>query len=257
MNLSLESLHAKERRGSRARCVLLTHGERDAVAKRLGGLVTPYGRVSPEQAWAPNGLVAPDEIELGENKVFLSPKQQKEISQWWLAVRHPGARTPTWDIVSQATVDGRDGLILIEAKAHDAELTKEATGKSLAADASRDSCSNHDGIGKCIAEANSGLSFATGLEWHLSRDAHYQMCNRFAWAWKLATMGIPVVLLYLGFLKADEMKDNGLPFPDHESWRSLVLSHSQGLFPSSVWDRTWLVDNIPFTPLIRSTYLAM
>lgn len=171
MNLSLEHLPAKERRGSLARCVLLTHGERDAVAKRLTGLVASFAEVRPEQLWAPNGLAAPDEIELGESKM-LSPKQQKEISQWWLAARHPAARTPTWDIVSQATVNGRDGLILIEAKAHDTELKKEEAGKSLAADASPDSCSNHDGISKCIDEASKALSLATGQEWHLSRDAH-------------------------------------------------------------------------------------
>ncbi len=70
-------------------------------------------------------------------------------------------------------------------------------------------------------------------------------------------MGIPVVLLYLGFLKADEMKDKGLPFPDHESWRSLILSQSKGLFPNAAWDRTWSIDNVPFAPLIRSTYLPL
>jgi len=257
MNLSLQNIPAKERRGSRARCILLTHGERDAVAKRLSDLVTPYGRVSPEHIWAPNGLVAPAEIELGENNAFLSSHQQKEISQWWLAVQHPGAKTPTWDIVSQATVDGREGLILIEAKAHDIELRKEEAGKSLMADASANSCSNHDGIGKCIDEASVGYSLATGLEWHLSRDSHYQMCNRFAWVWKLTTMRIPIVLVYLAFLKADEMKDKGLPFPDHEYWRTLVISQCKSLFPDSVWDHTWSIANIPFTPLIRSTYLRI
>lgn len=35
------------------------------------------------------------------------------------------------------------------------------------------------------------------------------MSNRFAWAWKLATMEVPVVLVYLGFLNATEMGDQG------------------------------------------------
>jgi hypothetical protein len=43
--------------------------------------------------------------------------------------------------------------------------------------------------------------------WTLSRDSHYQLTNRFAWAWKLASMGVPVVLGYLGFQGAAEMKD--------------------------------------------------
>ena len=42
--------------------------------------------------------------------------------------------------------------------------------------------------------ARNGLSAATGLQWGLSRDDHYQLSNRFAWCWKLATLGIPVVL---------------------------------------------------------------
>ena len=28
------------------------------------------------------------------------------------------------------------------------------------------------------------------------------MSNRFAWAWKLADLGVPVVLVYLGFFRA-------------------------------------------------------
>ena len=38
------------------------------------------------------------------------------------------------------------------------------------------------------------------------------MSNRFAWAWKLASSSVPVVLIYLGFLRADEMRDKGKPF---------------------------------------------
>jgi crotonobetainyl-CoA:carnitine CoA-transferase CaiB-like acyl-CoA transferase len=31
--------------------------------------------------------------------------------------------------------------------------------------------------------------------WSLSVDSHYQICNRFAWAWKIASLGVPVVLI--------------------------------------------------------------
>jgi hypothetical protein len=37
---------------------------------------------------------------------------------------------------------------------------------------------------------------------HISRDNRYQMSNRFAWSWKLASVGVPVVLVYLGFVGA-------------------------------------------------------
>jgi hypothetical protein len=48
----------------------------------------------------------------------------------------------------------------------------------------------------------------TGLTWALSRDWCYQMSIRFAWAWKLAGLGKPVILIYLGFLAYDEMYED-------------------------------------------------
>ena len=63
---------------------------------------------------------------------------------------------------------------------------------------------NHNQIGDAIQQANHGLEpLLPG--WDLSRDSHYQLSNRFAWSWKIASMGVPVVLVYLGFLNADEM----------------------------------------------------
>ncbi len=122
MNSLLETLPLKGRRGSRARCLLLTVAAREAVAKRLTALVAPHAIVDAERhVWAPNGIADPTEAKLGETTGFLSDQQRNEISTWWLAVRHSLSNTPNWDIVSQATINGREGLILIEAKAHDQE----------------------------------------------------------------------------------------------------------------------------------------
>jgi len=253
MTNRLESLPVKERRGSRARCVLFTEDTRAEVAKRLTALVAPHAVVNPARhAWAPNGLSDPAEGKLGDTAPFLSSKQREEISNWWLAVRHAATNTPNWDIISQATIGGREGLILVEAKAHDMELIKEAGGKPLDTNASQDSSSNHKGIGACIDEAIQSLSSASGLAWHLSRDSHYQMSNRFAWSWKVTTMGIPVVLVYLGFVNADEMKDRGIPFDNHEQWKQLIESQSQTLFPNAVWGKAWRVNGTELIPLIRS-----
>lgn len=143
MSNRLESLPVKERRGSRARCVLFTEGTREEVAKRLTVLVAPHAVVDPARHdWVPKGLSDPAEGKLGETAPFLSDKQREEISSWWLTVRHPSANTPNWDIISQATIGGREGLILVEAKAHDKELTKEAGGKQSDANASEASISN-------------------------------------------------------------------------------------------------------------------
>jgi hypothetical protein len=60
------------------------------------------------------------------------------------------------------------------------------------------------------------------------------------------------VLVYLGFLKAEEMVDKGKPFADHSEWDQLVKAHSAPLFPPDVWNRHWTVNGQPFIPLIRS-----
>ena len=57
--------------------------------------------------------------------------------------------------------------------------------------------------------------------WHLSRDTHYQLTNRFAWAWTIAMLGVPVVLIYLGFLQANDMRDEGAPFVSAADWDRL------------------------------------
>lgn len=78
-----------------------------------------------------------------------------------------------------------------------------------------------------IRDASVALSEDTGLPWALSRDWNYQMSNRFAWAWKLTDLGIPVIVVYLGFLKADEISDLGKPFTDSMDWQNVVTRHSQ------------------------------
>ena len=102
------------------------------------------------------------------------------------------------------------------------------------------------------AASGIGLATATQLPWRIFRDSHYQMSNRFAWAWKLTDLSIPVVLVYLGFLEAGEMADRGEPFGDHDAWDALVRAHSAPLCPAEIWNRRWLVNGVPFAPLIRS-----
>jgi hypothetical protein len=41
--------------------------------------------------------------------------------------------------------------------------------------------------------------FTSGFK--LSRDAFYQVSNRMAWGWRLASLGVPVTVLYLGFVQ--------------------------------------------------------
>src|SRR5208282_1151901 len=141
----------------------------------------------------------------------------------WLAIDSPKSKTPNFDIASTCTIENKPGLLLTEAKAHDAELLSEAAGKRLNPDASRGSKVNHERIAAAIQSASVGLQEATSLGWQLSRDSHYQMSNRFAWAWKLTGLVFPVVLAYLGFLRAHEMKDRGKPFGAGSAWDATKL----------------------------------
>jgi hypothetical protein len=83
--------------------------------------------------------------------------------------------------------------------------------------------------------------------------------TRFAWSWKLTELGVPMVLVYLGFLNAVEMADRGKPFRSHADWDALVRAESEPVCPAGIWiwDRRWDVHGQAFVPLIRSLELAL
>ena len=250
----------EKKRGSRPRCVLLMDGSREEVADRLTQLVSfPGMSVSPDDRWMPYGKpvrkedgswdTSPaDEALLDRAKVLLRPEIRNQLRDWWLA--HPrGANTPNWDIASTCTFEGERGLLLIEAKAHGSELKPE--GKSLRSNASPNSIKNHERIGLAVAEANAELQSATGRQWFISRDDHYQLSNRFAWSWKLASLGIPVVLLYLGFLNAQDMACDGRLFRCEAEWERVMKEYCEGIVDESCWGRILDIAGVALIPLIR------
>lgn len=254
MNPLIGQLNPKERRGSKPRCHLLTHGTADEVAAALTALVAPFATVSADDCWMPVGFAQVQEAELNKTPRLLSAAIRVQLGAWWLPADRQTARTPNFDIASTCTVGGVPGLLLVEAKAHAQELRKEESGRVLDVDATDDRKSSHGTIGKAIAEAAAGLALKTGAPCHLSRDTHYKMANRFAWAWKLTELGVPVVLVYLGFLNADEMQDRGAPFASHADWQQLVQAHSAPLFHADPWEREWSCNGRSLVPLIRSIY---
>ena len=253
MNLLIDQLNPKERRGSKPRCHLLTHGTANEVAARLTAMVAPFATVSADDQWMPVGFEQVQEAELNKTPRLLNPDVRAKLGTWWLPADRQTARTPNFDIASTCTVGGVPGLLLVEAKAHAQELRKEESGRVLRADESEDRRASHCTIGKAIAEAAAGLTLATGAPCHLSRDTHYQMANRFAWAWKLTELGVPVVLVYLGFLNADEMQDRSAPFASDAEWTQLVQAHSAPLFDVDPWEKVWACHGHSLVPLIRST----
>jgi len=237
------TFNKKELRGSRLRCLMLTAMSRNQIARCLTELVQPYGGVDISlDHWMPGGFLEPDETKLGETSMFLTEDQCKEVTDWWLAARK-GANIPNWDIVSTCTFEDRRGLILVEAKAHGAELKDE--GKKAGNE------NNEKRIHAAIQEANAGLN--TILPgWKLSKDSHYQLCNRFAWSWKIASLGVPVILVYLGFLNAEEMVDQGSPFRSDYEWEGVVRKHSHGIIPDGAWNKRLEINDTPMYALIRT-----
>lgn len=236
----------KDWKGSRPRCVLFMDGEREEVTNRLTNLVgRPDVLVSPTDTWMPCGKSAPDEVELDKADGLLLPEIQQELRQWWLAVRIRTTRTPVWDIASKCSIKGKKGLILIEAKAHDNELKKEDKSGSKGA--------NRKSITHAFDEANYNLHSATGGCWNLSLAPRYQLSNRFAWSWKLASLGIPIVLVYLGFLNAQDMACDSPIFESKEDWKRVLKKYSKNTVDNTCWEKRWDFA-APFIPIIRSYY---
>ena len=235
----------KDNRGSRPRSVLLTDGTPEQVAERLAKIV---GRrevsISPEDQWQPCGKPDVREAQLDkqlkDGAVLLSCAMRREMSDWWLVNE---AKTATWDLAGTCTISGTKGLLLVEGKAHSRELNKN------------DSCgaegANRTQIDRAVEEANAGLRKLTSGEWALSTRHHYQLSNRFAWSWKLAMLKVPVVLLYLGFLSARDMQDDGDLFQSENDWRHTLLDYCRGVVDESCWESTLDVKGVPLMPMIR------
>ena len=246
MDSFLEKLRRNRRKGSKPRCHWLTHGAPGQVASRLNALAEPWGSVSADDHWMPEGFCRIEEAQLDKAAKLLPKQDRDKLRNWWLAVSRRNTRTPTWDVASTCTVDGHKGLLLVEAKTHTQELKIEDHVKARGLNRAR--------IAECIEEANSGLARWTELGWALSHEHRYQMANRFAWSWKLTELGYPIILVYLGFLRAEEMRKGRkqTPFNSHADWEGFLKSHSQPLFPDEAWDRQWDIHGQPFVPRICS-----
>lgn len=228
----------REFKGSRFRCLLATHQPRPRVVAFLNSLVQPFASVGEKDRFMPDGFPKPEEARLDEISGFPTDKHRRELTDWWLAVRD-NANTPNWDLICTCTIDGKQGLVLVEAKAHADELHPDDRCGARNED-------NRQRIEKAIRDVNQNL----GKGWALSADSRYQLSNRFVWAWKLASLGIPVVLVYLGFLNVPEMSKS---FADHKAWEDRLLSYGHGVVPPGVWNSDQIkVNGIHMIPLIRS-----
>ena len=237
----------REFRGSRFRCLLLTSTPPQDTAEFLTQVAHPFATVTASDIWAPKGFGDPDEIELHNASRFPFTSERKALDQWWLAV--PRGERPNWDLVSTCVFDNRPGLMLVEAKSHVAELGEK--------DQSGAAGENKQSIEKAFVEANTSLQASTSKGWNLGFAPHYQLSNRFAFAWKMAQQGVPVVLVYLGFTNAIEMQEKRTLFSSHGDWERRVRDYSRGVVPDDCWGVQINVPDVsgkttPMVALIRS-----
>ena len=246
----------KELRGSQRHLLdLISHPNYVAV---MNSLLAGFATVTESECRIPTGHVAPSEWEI---PAFAAKHcamwfDVERVNNWWLPPQQRKVRGATWDLLSTCRVNGRNGLLLVEAKAHKTELS--FAGKNLKPSASEQSKLNHTHIAGALQEANCGLRSLLGDEVNLSIESHYQLANRLAWTWKLADCGVPVVLLYLGFTGDTYFADH---FKDGDHWQRAMGAYMQGVVPVGLPGHTvelggrgsfvMLVRSLPAVPCTR------
>lgn len=223
------------------------------VASLNAMLAATGATVSPEGLWRPIGYSNASEALLDRDCApLLTAQVSRDLRDWWLAVNHPKASGPNWDLVVAVDFPGcRRGLVLVEAKAHVGELANEGAGKRHRPDATANSQKNHERIGVAIAEARQSLR-ASDERVRISRDQCYQFSNRIAFAWKLASMGIPIALIYLGFTGDEVIGRLSEQIRDADHWRELIKQHTKDVFPTEKWEREIAVGPAPLWLLART-----
>ncbi len=241
------------------RCVLLSGLTRAALRYELLNMIEKAG-INPERVIIdedkftiyPKGLHEMDEYRFSMSCGLIDESIRKELIKWWLGIDcETDKQTPNWDFVCTAKIDGKDGLILIEAKAHRGELYKKDPCKAKQV--------SRKEISRAVDEASRELNkLHSGFRFDI--DHSYQISNRFSWCWKLASEGIPVILIYLGFLKCPEMDHGSYKIlKSSDGWKSLVLEYpgrkrsgTWASIPAHFWNRIWMVGETPLIPIFSS-----
>jgi hypothetical protein len=179
-----------------------------------------------------------------DGKKFIPGFDWGEIRKWWLAYPHPKANTPNWDIAAVSRIGFKPGMVLVEAKAHDEEFVNSKSPKEML---STTSVNNRLQIMRAIYEASDALApvfpgldllqeLRSGFADRVDLCSHYQLSNRVAFSWKLASMGLPVVLVYLGFVGDHGIVDRRIerkPLEDESHWRVVFTEYALPVFGSA------------------------
>jgi hypothetical protein len=167
--------------------------------------------------------------------------------RWWIAFR--GSR-PTWDLICHLDCEDKPGLLLIEAKAHVSEMG-EKNSKGAVDQANDRSIANDLSIRLRLAESNLKLNSLGLGDFDLSADHDYQLSNRVAYLHRLASDGVPTILMYLGWVGSTDWKND--PFDTSAAWEQAVNSHFKRVGPLSfIGQKRQLFNGTPFQMIVRS-----
>jgi hypothetical protein len=201
------------------------------------GWIAPQGlTVETDALYMPRNWAQSSECRLFNAKSpFLDGDRKDKLQRWWLA--HDG-NIPNWDLIIRAESPKGPALVLIEAKAHIGEFDRKPKpwGRRIQADAQTKTDANHKQIKLAIAEASTVLSKIHGGI-SISCDHHYQLSNRIAMAWKLASLGISTALIFLGFTGDREISAEGKYFADHDHWHGAFSNYLEGTFPIELLEK--------------------
>ena len=207
--------------------------DRNDFIHTMNNILQPYdANVTDNKTVQPKGLrdVFEYELQYFINRHNLAERfpslndVNSNFNKWW---NPRGGKAPTWDMISLCQLNGKEAILLVEAKAHVKEF--DLKGKRLKDKPSDGSITNHNNIEARIKEACDNLN-CTYTGFNISRDKHYQLSNRVAFAWQLKQLNVPVVLLYLGFTGDEYFKDF---FKDHSHWEQEFTNYIKEVIPVS------------------------
>jgi hypothetical protein len=138
-----------------------------------------------------------------------------------------------WDAVGKATIDGREEWLLVEAKAHTAEIkakgtkAKEMGGRPMIREAFKETLA--------ALGYDADASFARAEGW---LTGYYQHANRLATLHFLTKQGIPARLIFLYFC-GDQHPDGKMCPNKPADWKVLVdrINHELGLTGDSLLEQ--------------------
>ena len=142
-----------------------SHGSRNRVLQLLESpdylstmntLLQGRATLKSGDAHEPRGLTQSSECEIPRFcQQHLPNFDRTPLENWWLPQQPRTPKGATWDLLSLCEVDGKQGLLLVEAKAHEGEL--DFLGKELETTASTQSQINHKHITDCLSDASEAL----------------------------------------------------------------------------------------------------